>query len=173
MTMQPSQFNPGSTPGGFGGRAALKGLAAACAGGVSSYPLAAMAQAAGVESSPGAVQAWDKRFAGTGFHPGNTAERNREALAALWKYTDSLEDEGRFVAFLPGVHELQGSFSPSGTEPKANRRGGARMVLHFPGTTIRFRGNREDFNQMRLMHEGDSARSFSLNDSPSDCPPPS
>jgi hypothetical protein len=29
------------------------------------------------------------------------------------------------------------------------------MVLVFQGTTIEFHGAREDFNQMRLMHDGD------------------
>lgn len=93
--------------------------------------------------------------AGRVFALGSTPEKNRQALAALWRHLDSVPDPVRFVSFLPGVHALNGSFSPSGCEPTANHRGGARMVLFFQGTTIEFHGPREDFNQMRLMHDGD------------------
>jgi len=118
-------------------------------------PIAALAQGGPADAGAGAVQAWDERFGGTGFRPGNSPEQNRNALAALWAHLDGVPDPVRFVSFLPGVHALRGSFSPSGNGPQANRRGGARMVLHFQGTAIEFHGAREDFNQMRLQHNND------------------
>lgn len=101
------------------------------------------------------TQAWDSRFAGTGFRPENTPEQNRLALDALWNYLDESTERVRAVDFLPGDHNLLGSFSPSGRNITANRRGGQDMVFHFQGTAIKFSGEMKDFNQMRIMHEGD------------------
>src|SRR4051812_8830687 len=75
----------------------------------------------GFPLKPYCVLAWDEKFAG-GFKPGNSPEANQKALDALWEYLDSSKEEFRYVSFLPGVHQLKGSFSPSGRGVLPNKR---------------------------------------------------